>query len=240
MHGLAISTFMRNSPNLQERLGIFKHSLLSLYYSEYNGYLCLVDDGSEVDDHLVYANALFGNRINIIKSPENRGIARTKNKCIKAILDAGCDIGFLSDDDIQYFKGFDTAYSRKMESTRIPHFSYYVNKKDANIQMYGIDYIRQTPALNGCFITFTKQLIEDIGYFKIFPNKYGHEHSNFTYRAIHHGKIPYFCDICDSEKYIRLIDASDAIGSIEKNKSEIAENGSMLLANLDVIEEYSD
>jgi len=35
--------------------------------------------------------------------------------------------------------------------------------------------ILKTAHVNGCFLTGSRTLIEKIGYFKVFPYKYGHE-----------------------------------------------------------------
>jgi hypothetical protein len=64
--------------------------------------------------------------------------------------------------------------------------------------------IVNTPRLNGCFLTFTPAMIQKIGYFRVFPFKYGHSHTNFTLRSINYGFTGKygFVDLYDSEKYI--------------------------------------
>lgn len=171
-----------------------------------------------------------------IEKRENTGISKTKNTGIKYLLDNGCDIGFLSDDDI-IFKSkrvFDV-YTKAIQETHIPHFSLFVQDDGKNCErktINGYD-IKKTPWVNGCFLTFTKELIEEIGYFKVLTYKYGHEHSNFSRRCLHYKKSPFWCDIINSHDLIginHLSFSSNSMGDtidqslFEKNLQESYKN----------------
>lgn len=205
--GIAISTYFPIQCS-SERLSIFRTSIQSLLSSEFPGKIFIVDDGSGVMDHIDILKAEdFENRIKIIYKPENSGVAKTKNTCIKLLLNNDCQVGFLADDDLKYSTGWQDIYAHSMAETRIPHFSLFVDKGEEIVEYNG-HRVKKTPHVNGCFLTFTKKLIDSIGYFRILPYKYGHEHSNFTIRSTLFKQIPFFCDVIGSEDYINLIPES--------------------------------
>ena len=70
----------------------------------------------------------------------------------------------------------------------------------------------------GCLLSFTPELINKIGYFKVMEGKYGYEHINFTYRALEQKMIPFVSDIVDVDKYIDHI-GFEAIGLNHYKKS---------------------
>ena len=235
--GVAISTYFCDvTPEI--RLNVFKKSINSLIVSEYKGPIFLVDDGSTKKDHLNFVREVYGDRIFIQERSENGGLSKVKNTGIRLLMENKCDIGFLVDDDMEYLPNWFTAYEEAISKTGIPHFSFYWNKgeylyENTTYNDYGII---KTALLSGCFLTITGQLINDIGYFRILPTKVGHEHTNFTLRAIHHKKIPYFCDIADSEKYLMLIPESGtrtSVGGVRDPRED--EIGALIARNLDVI-----
>jgi glycosyltransferase involved in cell wall biosynthesis len=212
-HGIAISTYFPKNYRAG-RLEIFTRSIRSLLDSNFPGKIFIVDDGSDVVDHLdVLKTEDYDHRIRVILKPKNSGIARTKNTCIRTLLDHGCPIGFLADDDLEYHTGWAEHYINSMKLANIPHFSLFIEPGHEDVEYNG-HTIRRTPHVNGCFLTFTKDLIESVGYFKDLPYKYGHEHSNFSIRNTMMGKIPYYCDVVDSEKYLTLIPESVEIKSL--------------------------
>jgi len=137
-----------------------------------------------------------------IERSYNGGVAKAKNTSIKELLESGVDIGFLADDDMVFLdSSVFHQYARAIEITGIPHFSLFQESRDI-IKTHKNIALRCTPYIMGCFLTFTKELIEDIGYFRILPYKYGHEHSNFSLRCGLKGYIPFFCDIINSRSLV--------------------------------------
>jgi len=211
------------------RLDIFRRSIESLLSSDFQGPTYLVDDGSTIQDHLKLLESLDkAGRVKVHKRV-NGGIARAKNSCIKLILDSGCNIGFLADDDLLYKdKRWFEAYEHAINVTGIHHFSFFYEKTACREEKINNLLIRCTPHVNGCFLTFTKELIDKIGYFKILSYRYGHEHSNFSVRTTKLTQHKHFYDIKDSGKYIDLIPESlsnRSIGEIDqaafkKNETE--------------------
>ena len=223
--GIAITTYFRKDTN-KDRLSIFKTSIESLLSTEYPGNIFLVDDGSEILDHIRLLEAISGgDRIKVISRPHG-GIARAKNTCIKILLADGVDVGYLADDDMFYKDPeWYRVYSEAVVSTGMAHLSFYHNNKPYELVNINGCVLRKTPEVNGSFFTITKALIDKIGYIKILPHDYGHEHSNFSFRADKlYGQGGFF-DIVDAKKYIDLIPESLSVKSVSDiSEVTLAEN----------------
>lgn len=224
-YALAITTHFEDETH-PKRLDIFKKSMESLLSSSFPGKIFLVDDGSTTDTHLKLLEGLNQAGRILIHRRASGGVARAKNTCIRLILESGSDIGFLADDDLFYKdKNWYVPYLEAMEKTGIQHFSYLYEDVPCRIEKFNSVPTRLTPHVNGCFLTFTRALIEQIGYIKILSGKYGHEHSNFSIRAARLTEHKDFFDIVDSKKYIELIPESISIKSIgEINQEEFRKN----------------
>lgn len=232
MVGLAISTYIKNE-TYHNRFEIFKRSLTSLKEVEFGGSIFLVDDASPFTGHLDFARSLDIPNLEIIERTSNGGISKTKNTGIKKILDSGCNIGFLSDDDMIFHRNFDAAYVNAMNLTGIHHMSYFYLKEHRALRTINGVRIHQTPHVNGCFLTFTRALIERIGYFKVLPYSYGHEHSNFTIRAGRVGGYPFFCDIENAQDFLTLDPQSIGNSSIDIDIEQFNNNELRLHEGID-------
>jgi len=51
-------------------------------------------------------------------------------------------------------------------------------------------------------VTMTREVLANVGGFKILPHRYGYEHIQWTYRNILAGLAPFPCDIFESHRYI--------------------------------------
>lgn len=93
-----------------------------------------------------------------------------------------------------------------MEKTGFHHFSYIIDKQDKRFTelINGIKVVN-TKYLNGVFLTFSKSLIEKVGYFQVLPYQYGHEHTAFTSKCIRKKLIPYFIDIVNTDNDIEIL-----------------------------------
>jgi hypothetical protein len=240
-HSLAISTFFPPYVN-PLRLTIFQTSICSLIESGYDGYIFICDDGSSTYDHLDFIYSLHNDKIVVYKQGENRGYSKIKNLGIKLILDQNNEFGFLCDDDLLYKKDWWTYYLDAYEKTGYPHYSFfnhtYGGQHDLGtlFEKNGID-LRLTPLLQGGMLTFSSTLINQVGYYKIFPRKLGHEHTNFTVRIIHKNIIPGFLDLRDSMEYLSHVEESVRISTVPNDYQEqIIENGVFVYTDLDRIE----
>jgi len=212
--GLAITTYFREDTD-RERLFIFLRSMEGLLISDYPGSIYLVDDGSTYTEHIRSMRIINkGGKVKIVTRPHG-GIARAKNTCIKLLLEDGVAVGVLADDAVLYKDPrWYQVYSEAVSATGIDHLSFYHNNKLCELVYYNEYPLRKTPDVNGCFFTFTKRLIDKIGYMKVLPNDYGHEHSNFSFRADRLFGQRGFFDIVDAKRYIDLIPESISIKSI--------------------------
>lgn len=216
--GLSISTHSsENTPN--GRYDIIENCLQSLIDNKPDDLMVnIISDGITNKHREIIKKFPF----NHFERKENGGISKTKNTSIKTILQQGCDIGFLADDDLIFKdKEVFNAYTDAIVQTNIPHYSLFLQDdgKNCNDRVINDFTIKQTPWVNGCFLTFTKQLIENIGYFKILPYKYGHEHSNFSRRCVHQKENPYWCDIIGSLNMVNINHDSLSRNSIVGGKN---------------------
>lgn len=178
------------------------------------GGLLLVDDGSSEG----YRNFLTqlqkteeSNNIHVYLRPSNGGIARSKNTCIRLFLRFQIDHLFLSDHDLAFTRpGWQELYINKAIVTGIGHFSLYLDNQAVYSARYinprtkEIALVSETPGLNGVLLYVNRRLALAAGGMRIFPSKYGHEHVEFTVRAMRLGFAPYYCDVPISWRFFVL------------------------------------
>jgi len=217
--GIAISSYSETNTS-DMRYDLLKESLatLSSTIEAYKGTLeivvYLVIDGPVPDKHNEVISTL-PKKFKLIRKKENGGISRVKNTGIRLLLEENVDVGILVDDDVWYGNGWIEAYSKVIEDLQIHHLAWCNDKhlfygekeerKKRNIVEFeekGHQLLRHIAAA-GIFLTFTPKLIEQIGYFKVFPGKIGGEHIQFTRRAWKKGLIKYPIDIAQSFRYIK-------------------------------------
>ena len=240
-YSIAISTYFTNKIIDNGRLSIFKSSINSLLESNFEGKIFVVDDGSEVYHHLDYLNNLDDDRIVIFNKKINCGLAKTNNTGIRLILENNCDYGFLADDDILYQKNWFTPYLNVMSNTKVKHLAFYdkvwtpdisgVSKDSSvvNYENYNLELYRN---VQGGMLTFSKEMIDQVGYFKILPYKNGHEHSNFSYRCFRYGFSIGFADVENSNKLLSYIDQTGKITTREDDFREKAKVNEINLFSL--------
>jgi hypothetical protein len=241
--GIAVSTYTQQNTDVS-RYQIIERSLDSLvkFISDsenrylnnkgaYSYYTVIVVDGPIPDKHKLLLQKYHNNQlINLHFKKINGGVARSKNTSIKLLMDKQVDIGFLMDDDVEYKLDCLDRYVDAILKGQIHHMSYcqmnpIVHPKSTwEKRGYVVKYINQQSVMNhkgrgvGCLLSFTPELINKIGYFKVMEGKYGYEHINFTYRALEQKMIPFVSDIVDVDKYIDHI-GFEAVGINKYKKS---------------------
>jgi hypothetical protein len=149
----------------------------------------------------------------IIYNDTNKGISACQNIGIRHLIyKYDIDIGFCCDDDIIIYKNGINKYVEAIKKSNIPHFCYYpyrelveskkINPEIIKQEIYNDDILFLKNGISGCFLSFTKSMIEKTGYFPKLCYNYGYEHEIFTYN--HFKKIICFDIISNSEKYIEL------------------------------------
>lgn len=201
--GLGIITYVpHDRPHCRKRL---PNLMRSLEFSCYPGPIVIVDDGSTDEMHRDYLDTIAP-RHTVIHKPENSGICRAKNTALRVIRDWNVDVGFVVEDDVEFRSPYWWAcYSTAHQLSELHHFSWHWNFAGPGEidQVNGYPVIRRE-ALNGCFLSFTREVLRTVGGFAELPGKYGHTHVNWSRRIRNAGLIPFFPDIVGSENHIGL------------------------------------
>lgn len=229
--GIVVSTYM-NEKTDKIRLDIIKKCLDSLLNIDIQ--VIVMDDGSINTKHIDLIDS-YSDKFKIIHRNENGGIAKCKNSAIKFFEDNDFDICFLMDDDVEILdKEFYKYYIEAYEKTGIEHFCLQPQyKSSVEKQINDYTYI-ESEFLSGCLLMITKNIIKEIGYFKILPIKYGHEHTNYTIRCIKYNFCPGFVDIKNSYQLVKLIDESNIISSIVRpTPDELDQNAKLAFNNIE-------
>lgn len=224
MIAVSVSTYINNDI----RLSIFKESLQSLLDSNFSGDIIVVDDSSPSTEHLDWLLSKKDKRISILRNRKNLGISYTKNVGIYEAYHRGSEYIFLLDDDVIYLdKDWNKPYISASKTTKLNHFSYAADVRDEGIDVEknGISLL-QYSNINGCLLFLTKELVDNIGYFKKFPHKYGHEHVDYTFRHNKYYNEEFTFDVKDSDKLVTLHKDSliDSGKSIKVNDNEVIVN----------------
>jgi len=239
--GIAVSTYTQTGTD-DSRYQIINRSLKSLQefieksiikYNnrqvEYKYYVIIVVDGPIPIKHQQLLDK-FTNIFNIHYKKINGGVAKVKNTSIRLLMDKNIDIGFLMDDDVEYKLNCMDKYVEAILSCNLHHMSYtqmnpIVHPKETwesmgyiKSDINNFEIMKHHGKGVGCLLSFTPELINKIGYFKVMEGKYGYEHINFTYRALEQKMIPFVSDIVDVDKYIDHI-GFEAIGLNHYKKS---------------------
>jgi glycosyltransferase involved in cell wall biosynthesis len=219
--GFAISTYHRNN----NRLETFKICISSIMkYKKDDTIVIIVDDGSIVNDHINWIKTTFPS-IKLIEKKINGGIAKCKNTCIRTIYESNCDVFFLLDDDIEFLQPIEDKYLLSLNEKNI---SILCGRADSNaiIDNYSIN-TNKTFLVNGYLLCFTKNTFIKAGYFKVFPYKYGHEHTWYTFRIMKVMNQSFFCDISFNDKYVKLLSV-ESTATHEQYTYELHENSKYL------------
>lgn len=167
----------------------------------------------------------------VIHNKRQLGVAKSKNKALKELIDLGCEHLFLIEDDITIKnpKVFQE-YIKAANSTGIHHLCYekVANNKET------LKYVHEQPDgvkigfyhnPQGAFMYINANLIKKLGYFdENYINAF--EHIDFAYNLIQKKVAPpfwYFPDLYNSEDYLTDIEGSNENSSIT-NKDKYQEN----------------
>lgn len=207
----------------------------------------------QIDEFVVINDGDPNTKINLpfgtlVHNPNNLGVAKTKNKALRYLLEADCEYLFLIEDDMLILDpSIFQKYIETSEVSGIRHFNYgpgspfnrkqtiqdfdlhnrhlLEQKSEPNPRLI-VDYKTCSVALYthtvAMFSFFTKEIIEKVGFF---PEEYDRcwEHVDHTYQIIKAGYHPpfwWFADIADSHKYITEAPGAIENSSIAKDQTE--------------------
>ena len=203
--GLAITTYSDETTS-DIRLDIIRESFESLRKFQDGIKVIIVANDSLLPQHRAMLNE-FASNFEIRYRKKEGGISAAKNTCIKSLIQANVDIGFLADDDMIYKEGWFRIYASNIITTGVDHLAFWPREITATQHDYlmkNTRFMYPHAGYAGCFVTFTPRLIEKIGYFRIFPYKYGSEHVDFSKRSIVHSGTTEVCDAYYSNLYLTL------------------------------------
>ena len=203
--------------------------------------LVIVNDGSPVEDFELSFGEWSQNDTNL-------GVAKSKNKALRHLLDKKCDYLFLIEDDmlikdptvfrqyieaskasgIQHFNyGPGSPFNRKQKILNFDlHNRHLLDEKSEPNPKLIADYKTCKIALYehtvAMFSFFTREVIEKVGFF---PEEYDRcwEHVDHTYQIIKAGYHPpfwWFADIMNSQNLLEEAPGAIENSSIAKDKKE--------------------
>ncbi len=167
---LGITTY-----NRLEYLKKLISSFIETYKQTYNWKLIISDDGSK-DGTIEFLKALkdFHNAEIIPLFNERVGVHESTNSIFKEAIKEDFDYGFKMDDDLVFVKkGWEDLYINAIINSGFQHLCYYnpdwtppsiepVYREDLGIQSFTHVFEAQ-----GCFFTFTMEIIEKVGLFDV-------------------------------------------------------------------------
>jgi hypothetical protein len=134
-----------------------------------------------------------------------KGVAKSKNKCLSALYDAGCDHFFLFDDDVFIIK--DNWYEKYI-SSGLNHACWNVDRKFISLTQNYVEY--ETP--NGCMLYCTRNVLDVVGGWDTQFKGYGYDHVNWSDRIFNAGLTPArYIDVRDSKDLFRLANCESSI-----------------------------
>ena len=206
MLGIGITT--RNRPNvLAWALKHFKEFPSSTSFS-----LVVVDDCSAVEHQVKNETVVNDYAFKYILNLERKGIAGSKNVCLRAL--AECERVFLFDDDCFPQHAFwDLPFVRLEYIHNIGHSSYIVHLADEKHQQQLLAQKKDFDVYGngqGMCLYFTRACLSKIGEYDESFGIYGYEHSDMSLRAKAAGFCggeagPYLCP-SEAKKFLYSLD----------------------------------
>ena len=189
-------------------------------------YIIIISDGNSKDHTIkvIKSKILKDNISLIIISNSLHFIYRQSNSILKYSLNFDFDFGFLMNDDLIFLNdNWDVLYFNAYIESNYDHLVYFdKNEKNPNHEIdhnkYNLSSFTIGKNCQGALFTFTKKLINDIGYFDEDNFKIrGHSHIDYTLRCCRKGfnNIDILYDLKDSNNYIKLNNRS-YISSFQK------------------------
>lgn len=137
---------------------------------------------------------------------ENAGIAHTRNYIVDRFKDY--DNFFIIEDDVRISKaGVFGLYVRAKELFGIHHFNFLTpyQRKPSSVKQLEDLNVMYSILLGGCFSSYTKEVVQKVGYFNPAFKGYGHEHCEYTLRVSRVGLTTgwnHFAHLTNAESYI--------------------------------------
>ena len=203
MIGVAITT--------RNRRGLFNRCLAQWRRRMPDGsVLVVVDDAS--DDPVPDSEG-----VTVLRNSYRLGVAMSKNRCMAALMDAGCTDMFLADDDV--FPLSDWWWRPYVDSPE-PHLSYQgprSRRLSKVILVDGPHYVVEFP--RGFLLYVTRDVIQDVGGMDPCFGMWGGEHVEWQRRIHEAGWTTWpFADVSGSDQIWYAILSSSTVGGAERRR----------------------
>jgi GT2 family glycosyltransferase len=189
-----------------------------------------------------------------INNPENLGVAKSKNKILRYLLNQKCDYIFVIEDDVEILDcNIFRKYIQAHELSGIHHFNYgpgspfnRVQKHIQNFDLHNRHLLDQDTEPNpkmiiqynqdceialyehtvAMFSFFTAEALQKVG---LFPEVYSNcwEHVDHTYQIIKanlHPPFWWFADVANSHKLLKVSDSAIQESAIAKDNEQWMKN----------------
>ena len=205
--GLGIVTYNRED--------YFKQVIKSID-KEYIDEIVVCNDGTP------YKSDIYPDYIEVLQNSENKGVAITKNNCMRHLLDKKCDYIFLIEDDILVKdNNVFNEYIKLHEETGIHHFNFALhgpaNKKNGiKSPRLVVDYGNEVKVslyqhCVGAFCFYTRQCLEKVGLLdETYINNTEHvDHDYMLDKNCMSTPFWWFPDLVSSDNYLDEIACSE-------------------------------
>ncbi|WP_455852704.1 glycosyltransferase family 2 protein [Pantoea endophytica] len=153
--------------------------------------------------------------VKLIRCDMSRGIVASKNECLEALIDAGCEHLFLWDDDAWPIAG---GWEQPYIDSPEPHLAYQfqdfaTGKKLNDIAvLYRDDNHVAYTGQRGVMLYYHRSAIEKVGGFDSVYERGMYEHSDLAMRIHNVGLTSWaFADVVGSDKLIYSLDENEAV-----------------------------
>lgn len=148
---------------------------------------------------------------------EYKGIVYSKNKCLAALYNSGCEHLFLFDDDMLInTPDFIMAYCE----SGLNHACWNYNRKFTGYYVRKDKTYRMFDTPNGCMLYITRTALEIVGGWDPAFKGYGYEHPNWSDRIFNSGLTPArYVDISGSEHMFSMQKIRSSVSSKIRSQS---------------------
>lgn len=236
--GVAITTHNRSD--------IARRCVEQVIANSKGAHVVVVDDASD--------KPFTAEGVTVFRFDAQQGIARSKNKCIELLMDAGVEHLFLLDDDCW---PIDQTWMERYANHPEPHLCYLFKDRNGRGQVMdtprttyddGTMWAQEHP--RGCLLYLHRSVVERVGGYRREFGIWGNEHIEYSQRIFNAGlTLQPYQDICGAEKIVCSLDANPAQHEGFKRSvpervrsEELARNDAVLerFAGTDDFVEYRD